>query len=475
MGKPRSNQTADKDSDRGNYSQYETGTEGSESNLTEVSDEETGHVISVQPTLELNQVTDTETEHETMVLRPRSKIKTYKKFSPRKPNPPRRPSRYRRREDQDQSDTGFYGAIKTAIQDMTIQMVSAIQNAFNGLTRQTVDRSPTEKLKPAKSRTTTKGLEPRALRRKGEPISPIQPVSSSSEDDKTDDEAGSESDTDTDSINTSIVAQSKHKPKVGFSNAKLPSFTGKEKWEVWINRFEAVASLQNWDDRNKLSELLTRLQGEAGNFVFDQLNKKTLKSYQNLVQELQNRFGAYENKRTYRVQFNRRRQKPNEDPAQYAAELKRIYDKSYSNRDAKIRQEDLLQRFTMGLLDHNARVYLELNKHPKTIEEAIQEVIAYSEAVKRPSQTNEYSGKENYPVRKVVKSENAKTKNHLSANFKPTSSQERKSEQQVNSNQKRTLLCYICGQPGHYARNCYDNPCRRLKLNTSTPISLDSD
>jgi hypothetical protein len=33
----------------------------------------------------------------------------------------------------------------------------------------------------------------------------------------------------------------------------------------------------------------------------------------------------------------------------YAAELKRIYDKAYAHRASIIRQEDLLQRFLMGL------------------------------------------------------------------------------------------------------------------------------
>ena len=36
--------------------------------------------------------------------------------------------------------------------------------------------------------------------------------------------------------------------------------------------------------------------------------------------------------------------KPNEYKAEYDAELKRLYDKAYSQRDAQIWQEDLLQR-----------------------------------------------------------------------------------------------------------------------------------
>ncbi|VDI73969.1 Hypothetical predicted protein [Mytilus galloprovincialis] len=136
------------------------------------------------------------------------------------------------------------------------------------------------------------------------------------------------------------------------------------------------------------TQIEIELQGEAGDFVFDQLNlnSKTLKNYSKLATELKNRFGVFENKRAYKVQFNRRTQKPNEDTADYAAELKRLYDKAYSNRHAKIRQEDLLQRFLMGLSDTEARIYLELHKDPKTIEEAVQEVITYKETT---SETHE--------------------------------------------------------------------------------------
>ena len=39
----------------------------------------------------------------------------------------------------------------------------------------------------------------------------------------------------------------------------------------------------------------------------------------------------------------------------------------------------------MGLEDNKARVHIELRKDPKTIEEAVQEVIAYIEAKLRTS------------------------------------------------------------------------------------------
>ncbi|VDI53835.1 Hypothetical predicted protein [Mytilus galloprovincialis] len=62
----------------------------------------------------------------------------------------------------------------------------------------------------------------------------------------------------------------------------------KEKREVYYDRFEAVSKLSHWDNNTKLAELLPRLQGEAGDFAFDQLGpQKTLSSYTRLTRDTQ--------------------------------------------------------------------------------------------------------------------------------------------------------------------------------------------
>ncbi|VDI59336.1 Hypothetical predicted protein [Mytilus galloprovincialis] len=264
---------------------------------------------------------------------------------------------------------------------MTGQVVSAIQIAFTGITKQyRHNNASSEQQKHAKSITIANNSNLFSKVRKSKPSFTSNSnldFTSASECDESDDEIFSDacSDIDTNSIDTDVITHSKR------SNAKLPSFTGKEKWEVWINR----------------------LQGEAGDFVFDQLNSKTLKNYSKLATELKNRFWVFENKRAYKVQFNRRTQKSNED---YAAELKRIYDKAYSNRHAKIIQEDLLQRFLMGLSDNEARIHLELNKDPKTIEEAVQEVITYKETT---SEAHEGNSVKNTKVRQLKKHNSQKS------------------------------------------------------------------
>ena len=43
--------------------------------------------------------------------------------------------------------------------------------------------------------------------------------------------------------------------------------------------FEVIAEDQNWSDKQKLRVLLPKLQGSAGEFVFETLEKKTRSSF----------------------------------------------------------------------------------------------------------------------------------------------------------------------------------------------------
>ena len=166
------------------------------------------------------------------------------------------------------------------------------------------------------------------------------------------------------------------------ANVKLPPFTGKEPWNVWFNRFSEVATRQGWSTDDKLDELLPRLQGQAGEFVFDQLDSGSRRNYKTLVKELESRFRVVQTHRTFAAAFSHRNQKPGESPEEYAAELKKLYSKAHARRDPDTREEDLLRRFFDGLQDEKVRTQVEYVKEPKTIDEAVDAVVGYMEASK---------------------------------------------------------------------------------------------
>ena len=70
-------------------------------------------------------------------------------------------------------------------------------------------------------------------------------------------------------------------------HTRLPPFTGQEPWKVYYNRFRDVAKLEDWSNDEMLRELLPRLQGKAGEFVYGQLNRGARSSFHALVHELE--------------------------------------------------------------------------------------------------------------------------------------------------------------------------------------------
>ena len=168
-------------------------------------------------------------------------------------------------------------------------------------------------------------------------------------------------------------------------DAKIPPFNGKEDWKVWVNRFEAVAERRNWDDETRLDHLLPKLQGKAGDFVYTQLPRRTLASYNDLIKELNCRFRVVETKKTYAARFSQRTQKPGETAEEFAAELKRLYAKAYEFRDENTRQEDLVRRFLDGLRDSDARFEIEYNKEPDDIDEAVYHAVNFIQTKRRSS------------------------------------------------------------------------------------------
>ena len=186
---------------------------------------------------------------------------------------------------------------------------------------------------------------------------------------------------------SSVVLDSSHsgvnrRSRPGY-HVRLPPFTAQEEWKVYYNRFKAVAKLEGWSDHEKLRELLPRLQGKAGEFVHDQLRSDVRNDFGTVVKELKHIFHKVETARTYGAKFSRRNQISGESVENFAAELKRLYDKGYPNRDRETRREDLLRRFLDGIIDDNARFQLELNKEPFDIDEAVFKVITCQETRKR--------------------------------------------------------------------------------------------
>jgi hypothetical protein len=79
---------------------------------------------------------------------------------------------------------------------------------------------------------------------------------------------------------------------------------------------------------------------------------------------------------------------------EYAAELKKLYDKAHANRDEQTRDEDLLRRFLDGVQDDKARFHVEF---VIDIDEAVYEIVNFIETTRKSKPS------ENRNARKFVR------------------------------------------------------------------------
>ena len=275
---------------------------------------------------------------------------------------------------------------------------------------------------------------------------------------------------------------------------KIPSFTGKEDWQVWLARFEAIGQRFSWTDDEKLDQILPRLEGQAAQFAFVQLPSEMIHNYREFCREMNSRFRVIETPRAFAAKFSRRNQKHGETAEDYAANLKMLYDKAHGYRDRRTRDEDLVRRFLDGLRDDEARFEVEYHKEPDTIDQAVFHVVNwiqtrngyYSErkhrsnvravsedpdltddetddrACRVPNGHHTHRERESREPSNLKKSDSTEISQESLMkkilerldNLEKDREASHKPADRHSANRRQDVVCYHCKQTGHIARNC---------------------
>ena len=82
-------------------------------------------------------------------------------------------------------------------------------------------------------------------------------------------------------------------------------FSGEQSWEDWIDQFESIASINGWNDEQKLIWLKVRLTGSAL-LVYKKFSVTARASFKNAVVTLAERFEPESRRDLYLAEFQSR-------------------------------------------------------------------------------------------------------------------------------------------------------------------------
>ncbi|GFX27882.1 uncharacterized protein TNCV_3083051 [Trichonephila clavipes] len=131
-------------------------------------------------------------------------------------------------------------------------------------------------------------------------------------------------------------------------SVKLSIYDGKTNWEVYKTQFCIISEANGWNEGVKACQLAASLRGEAAE-ILQTLSDTERLNLNSLYNALDLRFGQKYSKDYARLQMKTRLQKTGESLQEYASEVERLTNLTFSDHPATVRETISLQYFADGL------------------------------------------------------------------------------------------------------------------------------
>lgn len=263
------------------------------------------------------------------------------------------------------------------------------------------------------------------------------------------------------------------------SCARLPLvlpevFDGQKSFEEWVSHFENVSAVNGWNDEDKLLWLKVRLTGKA-HVAFAQLAHETQQSYATAKKALIDRFDPLSKQQLYKVEFEARAKRDKETWADFADELLRLASKAFPKLQEEAREELALSRYLDQIRDPQVSFAVK-QRRPKSVRDAVSSTIELETYLLKSANTLSHVSvaapldtKEKEDVTSVAAIQSTQRDllgmmqqlvqrveqlelrpQRSNAGLRPAMPVPARSQ----PSQMRQIICYRCGQAGHFARGC---------------------
>lgn len=276
-------------------------------------------------------------------------------------------------------------------------------------------------------------------------------------------------------------------------------YDGKSAWKDFHLHFEACRQYNKWTDEEATFQLFTCCQGDAlSSMSANDVDPKEM-TYKELVEVMTKEFGPRECPENYFQELTQREQRSGESLNSLGLDIKKLTALAHPKTDKKERDRIAREYFKKALLDPTLRQEL-FRSRPDTLEEAIQVAQALESFYR--SEKSRGRGKVVYnrmvEAKEVSSVEMAKLEARMDARLgacveeverrvkgrtgwsgppRPpipvTRGYQGQSMRDVSARrfgqpggpppmaQEKTGLCFVCQQPGHFARECRKLVCFR--------------
>ena len=230
-------------------------------------------------------------------------------------------------------------------------------------------------------------------------------------------------------------------------------FEGKVPWRDYLAHFERASNINGWNDAEKAHFLSVALKGQAQQVLGDIPSDFT---YAELVLILERRFGSVERAEVHLAELRGRCRKPGESLPECGQAIRRLTALAYPEMDTQAQDRLARIHFSDALQDERLRLSI-FQAHPSTLDDAIRtalEMESYLQSEKmkpRPRPTVRALGTTN-DVGDASESETTSLKKQL-AQITEELNKFKNADRRPRFD-KSEVVCYKCGEKGHFKRNC---------------------
>jgi hypothetical protein len=240
---------------------------------------------------------------------------------------------------------------------------------------------------------------------------------------------------------------------------------GKQSWSDWVDHFDSVADVNEWDASAKKKWIRARLTGRAAT-AFRRLPEADRATFAKIVAGLTKRFEPECRKELYVAEFQRRTKRRSEDWAAYAEDLRTLVEKAYPALQTEAQELLALNHFLAQI--ENVHVAFGVRqKAPTTLDAAVATTLELETYLQPKIPTAPIAQvEEQYDVIAAARYEKGGAQDLMRKLLERMERMEAKLSDVVTGEEggsqgrdswspiARTLTCYNCREEGHIARNC---------------------